>query len=451
MVWEVDAAVCLASRSDTTPSSQQGVTDKGIPRPARGIMVAMNTRDRLRNLGQSIRDRAEPVHFAGRRKELDHILVNASHPDAGNTVVVQGAPGAGKTSLLREAAARFDTAGGRALFYGTPWSKDGERDVMRDIAIAAWDLDPGIFSATEQSAKIGKATVAGVGGSMTRTVRMPPVELTRWTAFARRYRDMAAESRMVMVLVDESQNLDEDAGELIHALHAQSDFPFTLVCGGLSDTKDKLREIGVSRLGGHAILRIGALTQEEAAESVHNTLHWTLDRCTDPPIRHDDEQIGRWTNRLAETSLGWPQHVASYLSGAWRALAGAERLDLGDERNLAAALDHGGELCSAYYQGRIEASQTDPAVILAAHGALSSGGDAFVLTCDAIEGAVDHLPAARRAAHRRNHPEGTLECYAKMLKAGVIEERDRERLGVPIPSLTMHLESVVAHRQGGEA
>ena len=123
----------------------------------------MNTRDRLRNLGQSIRDRAEPVHFAGRRKELDHILVNASHPDAGNTVVVQGAPGAGKTSLLREAAARFDTAGGRALFYGTPWSKDGERDVMRDIAIAAWDLDPGIFSATEQSAKTAKPTVAGVG------------------------------------------------------------------------------------------------------------------------------------------------------------------------------------------------------------------------------------------------------------------------------------------------
>ena len=82
----------------------------------------------------------------------------------------------------------------------------------------------------------------------------------------------------MLVLVDESQNLDDDAGELIHALHTQSEFPFTLVCGGLSDTKDKLRDIGVSRLGGDAIVHIGTLTRDEARGSVLNTLHPSMTR-----------------------------------------------------------------------------------------------------------------------------------------------------------------------------
>ena len=72
-------------------------------------------------------------------------------------------------------------------------------------------------------------------------------------------------------------------------------------------------------------------------------------------------------------------------------------------------------------------------------------------TDSSIERAADALPAARRALHHRSHPEGTLECFGKMLKAGVIEERDDERLGIPIPSLTKHLEDVVARRRVGEA
>lgn len=264
--------------------------------------------------------------------------------------------------------------------------------MIRDIAVAALDIDPGVFSTTEQSAKTAKGSIAGGGGSVTKTVQTPPVELTRWTAF-----------------------------------------------------------VGVARLGGDAILRIGALTHEEARDSVLHTLHWTLDRCTQPPVRHDEDHVEQWTNELADASLGWPQHVASYLSGTWRALAGAERLDLGDVRNLEAALDRGAALCRDYYEGRIDASQTDPAVILAAHGALSASGDAFVRVCAVIEEAVDRLPSARRALHHRSHPDGTLECYAKMLKAGVIEERDGERLGVPIPSMTKYLEDVVARRQEAES
>ena len=44
------------------------------------------------------------------------MLVGApSRPVAGNTVVVQGAPGAGKTVLLREAARRYEAMAGRML------------------------------------------------------------------------------------------------------------------------------------------------------------------------------------------------------------------------------------------------------------------------------------------------------------------------------------------------
>lgn len=411
----------------------------------------MNSIDQLRGYGASIQDRAQPAHFAGRQRELEHILVNATQPNVGNTIIVQGAPGAGKTSLLREAASRFEAAGGRALFYGAPWSHAGESDVMRDIAQAALDIDSGALSATETITRSVRGSLASVGRSTAKAVQTPQADLSRWTAFARQYRDRASTCRPVLVLADESQNFDHDAGVLIQTLHTQPDLPFTLICGGLSDTQHKLRDLGVSRLGANAILHLEALGQDKARESIRHALLRALESCTRPPIRHTAQQVDHWVDALAHASQGWPQHIASYLTGIWRALAAAEHLDLGHESNLQAALAQGGELCRAYYQGRVMASRTDPAVILAAHRALlaGAGGDALVQVCEAIERAVRDLPAVRQSRHHGHHPEGASACYAEMLRAGVIEERDGgERIGVPIPSLTAHLEAVMTERRG---
>lgn len=407
----------------------------------------MDTRLWLREQGEFDKDRAPPIHFAGRGNELGTILRRSINPLPGNTIVVQGAPGAGKTALLREAATQFSDSGGRALFYESPWRKEGEVHVLRNLAVASFKTDPGVFATTNVSSKSTQGKLFGIGGSLTKTEQKTPIELADWTAFLNQYGNSAAKARPVLILIDESQNFEKDAGELPRHLHTQSVFPFTLVCGGLSDTRDRLREIGISRLGSDATLRIVTLAQDEAKESISGALHWTLDKCSEPPIRHSARDIEQWVSALADASMAWPQHITSYLMGAWRSLADSERLDLSEEQNLKTALAHGEQLCCAYYDERIGFAKVDPRIALAVHRALldnDQGALGQATVYNAIQKAVKNLDPPSAQIHSENHPD-TLSCYRAMLKSGIIEECDAiGNLGVPIPSMTVYLERIVA-------
>ena len=73
-----------------------------------------HVRDALVRLAESS-DRASPTVFAGREGEFD--LLNAAvrgsqRGEPGHTVVIHGVPGAGKTALLNEYAARLLEDGG---------------------------------------------------------------------------------------------------------------------------------------------------------------------------------------------------------------------------------------------------------------------------------------------------------------------------------------------------
>ena len=82
----------------------------------------MDTREFLKDLVRSREDRSAPVRFAGRQDEIGLILSRADRmgddESAGLTVIVQGAPGAGKTALLNEVSKRFhDEAAHRVALY----------------------------------------------------------------------------------------------------------------------------------------------------------------------------------------------------------------------------------------------------------------------------------------------------------------------------------------------
>lgn len=405
----------------------------------------MDTREWLRKQGEFDKDRAPPIHFAGREEELGTILRRSADPMPGNTIVVQGAPGAGKTALLREAAARFSASDRQALLYESPWKKAGEVNVLRKLSIASFGTDPSVFTTTETSSRSAQGKLFGIGGSLTKTEQKTPIEFRDWTDFLDRHEGLAHKARPVLVLVDESQNFENDAGELLAQLHTQSVFPFTLVCAGLANTKDKLDEIGISRVGNNAILQIVALTKAEAMESIGGALDRILkNKCLTPPIQYSEKDMEKWTVMLGNGSLGWPQHITSYLMGAWRSLAESKRLDLSEEQNLQTALGYGRQLCANYYEGRIESAKINPKVALAVHRALldneSASHQGVVLA--AIRTAVAELDSDSSRIHLRNHPD-EFSCYERMLKAGIIEERDGYgNLGIPIPSMTLHLERI---------
>ena len=76
------------------------MTDRDVPRKAQ---------DTLARLAKAS-DRTSPTVFAGRGDEvrlLNNAVDGVQHDESGHTVVIQGVPGAGKTSLLNEYAARL--------------------------------------------------------------------------------------------------------------------------------------------------------------------------------------------------------------------------------------------------------------------------------------------------------------------------------------------------------
>ena len=403
----------------------------------------MDTRAFLKETLNRRTDRSRPVHFSGRLHELDVILSRAEHAQsgsAGSTVVIQGAPGAGKSALLDEAARRFEAAGAdrKATYLGTPWKRAGESLVLERIAREAFAEPEGSFRTTRTLAKGASVSAKVATGTRSRTVATPPVELPDWVGFENRYASRAQEAARTLILVDECQTFENDAGSLLRALHTQNQFPFLLVCGGLSDTAERLASLGLSRLGNDALIDLGELSIAEARESALQTLAWTLRNADDPPIRHTESQIERWADQLSSESLGWPQHLASYMAGAWHSLSDTTNLEL-SEANLGIALDQGRRLCSAYYANRLQAAKTDPRVALAVHIELADEGTQDK-AYEAIKNAVGKLPEAARAAHEYNHPGGPMDCLTTMLKAGVVS---RSAYGIhmrsPIPTMTDYL------------
>lgn len=128
----------------------------------------MDTREFLKDALATHTDRASPVHFAGRGFELDLVLSRATRAQpgtAGGTVVLQGAPGAGKTALLNEIAARFEAQDtrNRAIFLASPWTHSGEGAVLERLAHAAFDVDSEAFDRVETRSESATAG-ASIGG-----------------------------------------------------------------------------------------------------------------------------------------------------------------------------------------------------------------------------------------------------------------------------------------------
>ena len=150
-------------------------------------------------------DRSRPVHFSGRLHELDVILSRAEHAQsgsAGSTVVIQGAPGAGKSALLDEAARRFEAAGAdrKATYLGTPWKRAGESLVLERIAREAFAEPEGSFRTTQTLAKGASVSAKVATGTRSQTVATPPVDLPDWVGFENRYASRAPEAAHTLVL-----------------------------------------------------------------------------------------------------------------------------------------------------------------------------------------------------------------------------------------------------------
>ena len=228
-------------------------------------------------------DRAHPMVFAGRDEEfalLDSAAHGTQSGGVGRTVVVQGVPGAGKTSLLNEHANRLAVR-----------DQEGQPPVV-PVPLRPSDLDA------------------------------PPAAIIE--EIDRQYREFVAvrverNGSTILLLVDEAQNLEDTRHVRRHldALHGgiRGHTHMLLACFGLANTVERLRTLGLSRLASGHVRTIGPLADKDAARVVGDTLNGALSGYTFGDDAERERWIGGAAGAILDESGNFPHHLANGCRG----------------------------------------------------------------------------------------------------------------------------------------
>ena len=343
----------------------------------------MNTRA-ARELSPSVReslallahssDRASPAVFVGRASEfelLDNAVRGAQRGEAGHTTVIQGVPGAGKTSLLREYAARLLAEGADSGSHIVPVPLQHEHlDAPPEAVVAEIDRRFRQFESSKEWASkvdriVDRASLPLIGNMLFTAFTRKQFREFRPSSKAPNSLLMALDDyaafrldrrkRTIVLLVDEAQNLIDSNHVVknLSSLHGAADEETTalLVCFGLANTVDRLHDLGLSRLASDHIRSIGTLSRDEARQTVTRTLEEALAH-----FSFDDRRKKRWIGEAADTILAESANFPHHLTNGCRALAKIVLEEGIDAEPPIARLQ---ELCAAhkreYYDARLHA------------------------------------------------------------------------------------------------
>ena len=246
------------------------------------------------------RDRAR--WFAGRADEIETINlavrqsrtpIDGELPQQALFRVLQGAPGAGKTTLVRHMRLR---APNDRLYVNldpvdlaTPAALDARIDDALDQRDPEW-------------ARRARRTLEAVGHLAGRTKAVQHLSESERVE-RRRYQ----QARLDIVLcVDEAQTFAEtpESHAMLRRLHTTGfGKPCVLLLTGLSDTADVIGSIrGVSRPARTAQINLSELPDKACHEVVRNML-------AELDATRTSEQIAFAERELTDMSFGWPQHL----------------------------------------------------------------------------------------------------------------------------------------------
>ena len=400
-------------------------------------------------------DRTAPVVFAGRDAEfdlLDNAVEGVQRGEDGHTVVIQGVPGAGKTTLMREYGVRLMAAGG-----------ESEQAVV-PVLLRPSDLDqPPMSIIQEVDRQFCEFEATGRwGGTKNRIISGAATAVNAlFATFAKRnFNEFKATAKApnsllmafddyfsfrfdrrgstIVLLVDEAQNLNDTAHvrshlDVLHSgMHARTQT--LLACLGLQNTTDRLRELGLSRLASEHGRSIGTLSGEEAKRIVTGTLAMAFADCTFEDGPFDEVRCSQWIERAAAVILTESSNFPQHLTNGCRALARIV-LDkgIGDHPPIDQLRDQCREHRREYYDARLRPWATHTTAL--AH-AFAINGNGWT--------PIDDVLTILMASDNRGKPvdeDAARSVFDEMCASGYIDE-EVDDCRPALPSMTSHFEEV---------
>ncbi len=357
------------------------------------------------------------------------------------TRIIQGAPGAGKSSILaeldrRSTALRNSVPRIHSVLVLNRETLNDMEGVMQQVGAMAClssrgyrrDL-LGVAMKAGASAVQSTTDIAGIREVIDFFVRRFGGTPQTLSALARRLPGQDWDSPLV-VAIDEAQNLPPDRNSpqaiFVQALHnASHRLPILPVLAGLGDTRDVIQAAGLSRPEFNH--EVGCLPREERGEYL-----WRLRAMFGFLSGEDDAMVQDNLRRLMDDTEGWPRHMHH----AFQALGHCARLANGDLSRVDWNAVHEGAESRrrAYYQSqqsppmRYSVRLTGAVLDGLADGMKMAGVDSLIRR-SVRDGDGWRLPKKMDADDFRQH----------LLHKGALQERLDGTFHCPIPSFRRFL------------
>ena len=355
---------------------------------------------------KTLKDRGPAKYFHGRKEIIDTFkstLKLYRKENEGTTILIQGAPGAGKTALL-------DVLSTRAKSKKWKVAKISIEDLYIPVSMAqslgrSYTIDKEY--ALEAGVKYLKGGLVGrvAGDASSREI----------------LRHLAPEKGLILVL-DEAQRLHKLPKDSEIRVIASSTLdmihngglgkPVMLLTAGLGTTEAAYGSLGISRIEGDCIVRLGRLDKKSECAVIRDWL-------TKGGRAKGDPQA--WIQSIAEHAHGWPQHIISYIKPALKYLKSHNR-SMTDE-GLKFVLEEGAKYRETYYETR--AHDIDEELREALAIAVMDVPPDKTTTKSAITSSLKKSGLTEKDAGK---------LFNQALEQGIIDKRKGGRYGIPIPS-----------------
>ena len=385
-------------------------------------------------------DRLAPLLFVGRTRAINRISRTVERVRAGSregfTQVITGAPGAGKTALLRELAQQLVHKSNVRVVQLNPEDFNDRALAVQNFLKQAAREASAVITETEGEQVQMSGGLPGVaqfqgGGQSSRSVQRSETPVS----FSNAFDLMENKDKLVVVLVDEAQYWGADTNDgtsslLSEAHQNKANLPLLIVAAGLGDTREMLRHRGVSKLATDPNpLVLGPLSNDDMSkvvEAFFDRFHIKGGPC----LRAE------WRQAIIERTNGWPRHLTNALRGAAQVLV-ARNGDL-EQSWLSDACDQGAEFRQQYYFDQIAPFLETPQLLSAVFAAMPKGiGASRFALKNAIDKAYEAYPSLADEMGRG-------EVVTRLLHQGLIQDFGQNRYDCPIPSMRAYVDEFCA-------